>query len=483
MTTSQTQEFEDMLTYSKKNALIHLQRQNVIITKEMEQNLASLKTVDEVMNFIKECKSPKTNLKTSVNIVKIYTDMIKKREISDFVQHYNNRFQALSVILRQRTFTNLLSIRRILDLKTKESVSTIGIIAEKSLTKNGHYFLEIEDRTGLIKVLIMNNKEQLFNQVKNLVVDEVIAVKGTTGDQILFAEEIFLPDIPMDKTPKKSPTEGYAVFTGDIHVGSSFFYGTQFQNFIDWINGINTPKKHKEVISKIKYLIIPGDIIDGAGIYPGQEKELAILSIKEQYKKFTEYIKQVPSHIQIIICPGNHDAMRLAEPQPVLNEDFIGDLSKMNNVILVSSPSMVNIDKQENFEGFDILLYHGFSMPYYADNVIEIREAGGLMSPQDVMKFYLQRRHFAPSHGSTQFIPDIREDPLVITRVPDFLVTGHIHKVSVNSYKGVTMINASGWVAQSDYQKKFGIVPDPCRAILVDLHTQDVKVLNFMKDE
>lgn len=483
MNSQVTKETEDMLSYSKNNAINFLKKKGIIITKEITDSISKLNTVEEVMEYIRICTTPKSDIQTSVTVVRTYTDMIKKREISDFVQHYNNRFQALSAILRQRNLTNLLSIRRINDLKTKETVTTIGMIAEKGLTKNGHCVLEIEDRTGITKVLIMNSKEDLFKQAKNLVVDEVIAVKGTSGDNIIFAEEIFLPDIPMDKIPKKSPTEGYALFTGDIHIGSSFFYETQFQNFINWINGTNTPKKHKDLVSKIKYLIIPGDVIDGAGIYPGQERELSILSIKGQYDKFTEYIKQIPSYIQIIICPGNHDAMRLAEPQPPLYKEFIGDLAEMSNVTLVSSPSIVNIDKQDGFEGFDVMMYHGFSMPYYGDNVLEIREAGGLSSPEEIMRFYLQRRHFAPSHGSTQFIPDIREDPLVITKVPDFLVTGHIHKISANTYKGVTMLNTSGWVAQSDYQKKFGLVPDPCRVILVDLHRNEMKVLNFMKDE
>jgi DNA polymerase II small subunit len=481
MATAVESEQNDMLTFSKKNALLFLEKRNVAITSKLKSELAAIDSVDDVLDFIKRATTP-ISLGT-IEVVRTYSESIKKREVSDFVKYYTNRFLALSNILRARDFPNLLSIRRIIDIKTKENVSTIGIVLAKNITKNGHYSIELEDRTGVIKVLIMNSKTELFNQAKNLVVDEVIAISGMFFKEVIFADEITFPDIPVDKVLKKSPSEGYAVFTGDIHIGSAFFYGKEFQKFIDWISGKNTPRQHKDIVSRIKYLIIPGDVIDGAGIYPGQEKDLAVLSIKEQYKIFTDFIIKIPNHIHIVICPGNHDAMRLAEPQPPLYEEFVGQLARLPNVTLVSSPSVINIDKQQGFEGFEILMYHGFSMPYYADNVLEIREAGGLSNPENIMKFYLQRRHFAPSHGSTQFIPDIREDPLVITHPPDFLLTGHIHKVSVNVYKGVTMINSSGWVAQSDYQKKFGLIPDPCRAILVNLHTRDIKILNFMNDE
>ena len=41
-----------------------------------------------------------------------------------------------------------------------------------------------------------------------------------------------------------------------------------------------------------------GDSIDGVGIYPGQEKDLKIKDIKEQYVKLAEYYKRIPKHIE-----------------------------------------------------------------------------------------------------------------------------------------------------------------------------------------
>ena len=63
--------------------------------------------------------------------------------------------------------------------------------------------------------------------------------------------------------------------------------------------------------SKVKYVIIAGDLVDGVGIYPSQQEELEIKEIVAQYEEFCRLIKQIPADKQIIICPGNHDAVHL----------------------------------------------------------------------------------------------------------------------------------------------------------------------------
>ena len=97
-----------------------------------------------------------------------------------------------------------------------------------------------------------------------------------------------------------------------------------------------------------------------AGIYPGQEEELLEKDIGKQYDLFAGYIKRIPQDIPIIICPGNHDAMRLAEPQLAIYPDIAKLLYELPNVIMVSSPSVINIGSTETFSGFDVLMYHGF---------------------------------------------------------------------------------------------------------------------------
>jgi DNA polymerase II small subunit len=95
------------------------------------------------------------------------------------------------------------------------------------------------------------------------------------------------------------------------------------------------------------------------------------------------------------------------------------------------------------------------------------------------MKFLLQRRHLAPSHASTLYMPDPDKDSLIIEQVPDFFVTGHIHYSSVAHYRNVTTICGSCWQARTSFQEKMGHRPQPCRVPIVDLKTRNVKILKF----
>lgn len=420
--------------------------------------------------------------KKNIKILFSYNKESSKRTIQDFVGYFNSRYKALEQILRNRAgLEGLTSISRVKNKRDKEKVSLIGMVMEKKLTKNNNLMLVVEDLSESINVLINKNRKELFEKGKNIVEDEVIGIRGVPGNNILFADEVLFPDVPT-KEIKKSPEESYVVFMGDTHVGSKFFLNKEFGRFIKWINGELGDEKQLEIVKKIKYLFVLGDLVDGVGIYPNQEKDLEIQDIYQQYDTFVNYLEKVPEHITIIICAGNHDAMRIAEPQPKLYQEFSEKLYTMKNVVFVSNPAMVNIDAADGFPGFDVLLYHGYSFTYFADNVETIRLAGGQKRPDLLMKFLLQKRHLAPTHTSTLYIPDTTKDSLVIESTPDFFVTGHIHRASVSTYNNITLLNCSSWLSQTDYQEKVGIEPQPARVILANLQTRAVKVLKFGQD-
>ena len=98
------------------------------------------------------------------------------------------------------------------------------------------------------------------------------------------------------------------------------------------------------------------------------------------------------------------------------------------------------------------------------------------------MKHLLQRRHLAPAHGSTLYVPDSEEDNLVIDIIPDVFVSGHVHQTAVSNYRGVTMINSSCWVVQSEDNAKRGIIPDPAKIPIMNLQTREVKIMNFLSE-
>lgn len=423
--------------------------------------------------------------KNRIKIISSYVSKSRKWSVHDFVSLYQARFKELEKILHARQeLQNLTSIFRITQKKERENVAIIGVVYNKAVTKTGNIMLTIEDPTGMIKTVVNKNKEELFKLAEEIQLDEVIGLTGMF-DQIIFVNSLFIPDIPLTKELRKSPEEGYFVVIADTEPGSKLFLEKEFNKFLSWLSGDIGNEKQREVASKVKYLFIGGDLVNGVGIYPGQEFDLKIIDIRDQYKALAELLKKVPEHIPIIICPGNHDVGRMSEPQPPLTKEYAEELISLPNVVSVSNPSTINIYAQpENgFEGFDVMFYHGSSFIYYSEHIPSIRRAGGQKRPDLIMKYLLQRRHLAPSHTSTLFIPDPSRDPLVIDKVPDFLLTGHVHRATVSNYKNVTCINASCWTGQSEEQERRGLEAQPARAFIIDMHTREAKIMNFLSKE
>ena len=151
----------------------------------------------------------------------------------------------------------------------------------------------------------------------------------------------------------------------------------------------------------------------------------------------------------------------------------------MENVIMINNPGNVNIHASENFDGFNILLYHGYSFDYYVANVDSIRNGGGYDRADLIMKLLLQKRHLAPSHSSSLYIPYRNEDPLIINKIPDIFVSAHLHKSNLSSYNNITTISCSCWQSKTAFQEKMGHNPDPCKVPIINLKTREIKVLRF----
>ncbi|MFH1332170.1 MAG: DNA-directed DNA polymerase II small subunit [archaeon] len=453
----------------------------------MEYNIDEEKK-EKLDTILEEIKQPEETLEITngdgiehnVIVLESYNEDAQKRDVKDFVSHFKARYNSLKEILQNRSdLQNVVSINR-LSGKTKiPRTEIIGMIIEKRTTKNGGATLTVEDPTGQITVIINKNKNELINLTKNLVTDEVVGIRGTLSGQVIFANEILTPDVPLTKEIRKAPDETYAVFTADLHIGSNLFLAKDFTRFINWINCKSGNREQKEMAKKTRYMFIVGDLVDGVGIYPEQDKELAISDIRKQYEKAAELLGLIRKDVKIIICPGNHDALRISEPQPPLTEEMAPDLLKLPNIMMVSNPAVVNIQSSKDFPGFDVLLYHGYSFDYYASNVDYIRMNGGYDKPELIMRFLLQKRHLAPTHGSNLYIPDTKKDIMVINKVPDLFVTGHIHRAAISSYNNITTICASCWQSKTAFQEKTGHHPEPSRVPIINLKTREMRMLKF----
>jgi DNA polymerase II small subunit len=450
--------FIDEISLSKNNNFLNL-KEKLGIKEDCEKKIVEKSQIVNNEGKVKlSCSNP---------------TIPKSLAVKDFIIHFKRRYNDLKNILQDRPeFENLVSIGKVSGEKQK--ISVIGMVYNKKMTKNGNLILEIEDITGRMKVLISSNKEELLKETEDITLDSVLGFKGLGNKDILFVNEIIFPETILSER-KKATLEEYALFIGDIHFGSQNFMEKDFLRFINYLNG---DLSNNSEISKIKYLFIVGDLITGVGNYPNQEKDLLIVDLEEQFQKIANLLGKIRKDIKIIISPGNHDGVRLMEPQPLLDEKYAWPLYELENVIVTENPAVVNIGERDGFSGFNVLTYHGFSFPYYANNISKLMLGKSMNDPIKIMEYLLKNRHLAPTHASTQYFPN-EKDSLLIRNAPDIFVAGHTHKSGVVHYNNVLVISISSWEGMTPYQEKFGNKPDHCKVPMFNLKTRQVKILDF----
>ena len=343
--------------------------------------------------------------------------------LNDFVKYFRIRFETLRKILnsQRREVTGASEIARVRN--HTGPIKFIGLINNIRPTKQGHKIIELEDETDSISVLI-NNSSPLINM--NFINDEVVCVIGKMGkSDLVYVEDIIRPEVPIARKQNRSELPMNCLFLADIHNGSKTFTYNAWDKFIKWLNGKYTLNGGDELRDRLKYIVVAGDIVDGIGIFPNQEKELEITDIYAQYEDLAKKFQEIPDHIQLIVLPGNHDAVRPAEPQPTFPKEITQLFS--NDIKFVGNPCFFTINNVE------ILAYHGRSMD---DFVMQIPNVT-YNTPIQIMKEMLVRRHLAPIYGQRTPIAPEHKDYLLIEKLPDIFVTGHIHKTAFERYRDI----------------------------------------------
>jgi DNA polymerase II small subunit len=378
---------------------------------------------------------------------------------ADFVAVFRDRYERLAGSLRPRINHRPASVLR--DQPGGGDGAMIGLVADIGSTKNGHHIVELEDTTGTFRCLVTKDRD-FAAMVDTLLLDEVIAIEGTLSDdgEIMFADAIHFPDVPRTHSPSTADRHVRAALISDVHVGSEEFLAGAWERFAAWL--------HTEEAAAVEYLLIAGDMVEGVGVYPGQDEELDVIDIYDQYETFAEHLARVPEDIEIVMIPGNHDAVRLAEPQPGFDDD-IRELLSVHDARIVGNPAVVTI------EGVSILMYHGVSL----DEVIAETPAVTYDDPQEAMYQLLRKRHLAPQYGGRMRLAPEERDYLVVDDVPDIFHTGHVHKLGYGEYHNVVTINSGCWQSQTAFQEKVDIEPDAGYAPIVDLDTLDVTIREF----
>ncbi len=409
-------------------------------TQEVPKNVGRISSVQEAPRVIRDITGNST---TTGNV-------------KDFAKYFSDRFRSIKrILLKRKDMSGAIPISKALHVNRDARV--IGIVNTVHQTRNGHRILEIEDEEERCTVLLL--KEKGFDTVLK---DEVLGIHGrmSRDRKMLVADSLIRPDVPFNRTTEKIDTDSKVAVLSDTHVGSRTFLRDEWDDLLAWLK--NSPEARD-----INYLIVSGDLADGIGVYPDQEDDLEISDVFEQYQRVSQYFSELPDWVRPVLMPGNHDAVRPAEPQPTFQQE----IRKMfdSNVTFVGNPSLIEL------EGRRILSYHGRSF----DDVISTIPGLSWEKPIEAMVELLKRRHLAPVYGEKTPLAPERKDYLVIDEVPDVFITGHIHSYGLSDYRGVKLVSGSTWQSQTSYQKMKNITPIPAMMPVISLSDLELSVVNF----
>ena len=369
--------------------------------------------------------------------------------LDGFVDYFNSRFHQLSAIIRQRMeVRDAVPLSLALGLPVRKKFKTIGIVTQKR-SHGDKTFLELEDPECSATVMV-TGKDAIEKSLE-VINDQVICIEGFKfRDDLLLANNLVWPDVPIHDL-RKADKPVCAVIIGDVHVGSKYFREDLFDKFVDWLNLELGPPPTRELASRVKYLIIAGDLVDGVGIYPNQIEELTLLNQRDQYTEAAHLLSRLPEYIEIIVTPGNHDAVRRSLPQPAVPESYAPELYKNPRVHMLPNPSYVSL------HGVEALIIHGKGM----DDILSSTPGYEFSHPVKALELLVRCRTVAPIYGQTTPIAPERVDRLVIKQVPDFVAAGHIHIHEYRKYKGISLITSGSFQSQTPFQKRMKLTPTP----------------------
>lgn len=378
---------------------------------------------------------------------------------------FSNRFSRLKQVISNRPEAKLLKpISDVTASKSDNDIFICGLLSERNSERNVTR-LVIDDPTGSLEGIVFDKDLQKI--ADSLLIDQFVMERVSLGKNGGFiVKEILVPNIP-DHVPNFSKTETYAVFLSDLHIGSKYFMEKELQKFVSWLSSPDPTAR------KIRFLLLAGDVVDGVGIYPNQEKELVFMNVEDQLKKLVEILEKIPKYIKVFIIPGNHDPGRRALPQPAIPKKYNLDLWNHENFFMIGNPALISLN------GVKVLMFHGQSI----DDIVRTTPGLSFDKPTKVMRHLLQARHLSPIYGGqTPLAPEL-EDMLLIDDVPDVFHVGHVHVVGLDLYKGVLLVNSGAWQEQTQFQASVGITPTPGIAVIVNLKNFKVYTKDFKTED
>lgn len=257
----------------------HLAGHKAIVTR---QDLMDAITGDKVLFESMKDVKPHNSFTPDIHVIKdsdVTGESTCEGKIENFAQYFRNRYFSLRRIIESRSdFNGATSIGNL--RHDAKEVRVVGLVDEVSETKNGHIRIVLEDDTGTVSVII--TKDSKYSD-EVFILDEAVGVIGKTNADasLIIAEKIVHPDVPRSHAWEPMETCSRVAFLSDVHVGSTTFLLDDWKRMISWL-------KANAVEQDINYLVLPGDVVDGIGVFPDQDKELVIKDIYEQYSCLAE---------------------------------------------------------------------------------------------------------------------------------------------------------------------------------------------------
>lgn len=414
---------------------------------------------------VPETQIRKLELRVDERFLKLYRIEGKTEE---FQQYFRSRYEKILNLLQKRglNFSSTHSVRGI--KQGQEAVLALMLLEKRETGKA--LILEGEDSSGFLRLIVPKRSQRLFQEASLILPDSVFGARVTRLNDSFLVRELFLPDAPIRGEVKASEApETYLCLVSDLHVGSKKFRRDLWESFLDWINRGRDPEA-----KRISHLVIAGDLVDGVGIFPGQRWELEYTSVKKQLEEAAELLRDIPSHVKIILSPGNHDPVERALPQPPLTGDYRKILEKARgDIVFVGNPAWIELG------GRSLLIYHGQSfddiiqaLPNVSYNTLQ-KDVG------NVLEAVVRHRHLAPIYGGNTPILPLPEDLLVLEKLPHIIHSGHIHVAHAGTYRDIKLVNTGTWQEQTSYQRSMGLEPTVGIIAIVNLKTLSLKLKRF----
>ena len=177
--------------------------------------------LDKKLPFVIDTK----DLQQPYRIIKNLT--YKKTEITkdDFIRFYNSKYEKMKAIITDRVQKGFVSLNKLDSMRNE--VHVIGIVKDIK-EKDDKKIVELEDTTTSVPVI--------FDDVEDLELDDVVAIRAISGGKVLFGKKIIYPDMPL-----RNPTTGTGrgCFISDLKLDEA--PQKDAERFFEWFSQQDIP--------------------------------------------------------------------------------------------------------------------------------------------------------------------------------------------------------------------------------------------------